>query len=231
MKIQLFITIGTIALIGAACSPQGKQPQDKVSSEAVVREQAVAEPETTAPDFSPEQSGTSTRNRELAADHERFVAPISLSRERITKKPFGIRVTPETSPLEPERFSGYHTGVDYETFEDEQNTDVPIYAICGGELLQKHTASGYGGVLVQACKRNGEDIRVIYGHIALGSVAHTIRDFIAAGEQIGLLGEAGQDTDEERKHLHLGVHGGTRVDFAGYVAKEEKLSAWMDLGL
>ena len=33
---------------------------------------------------------------------------------RITKKPFGIFITTQNSPVQPERFSGYHTGVDVE---------------------------------------------------------------------------------------------------------------------
>ena len=38
--------------------------------------------------------------------------PIGQTEERITKKPFGIKISPENSPISPERFSGYHTGID-----------------------------------------------------------------------------------------------------------------------
>jgi type IV secretory pathway VirB10-like protein len=90
-----------------------------------------------------------------------FVPPIDNWQSRVTKKPFGIYITPQNSPVQPEKFKGYHTGVDFETFSDEQNIDVPIYAVCDGKLLTKRTASGYGGIAVQACKLDNQDITVI----------------------------------------------------------------------
>ncbi|NTU99252.1 hypothetical protein HGA64_04600 [Candidatus Falkowbacteria bacterium] len=44
-----------------------------------------------------------------------FVPPISDALSRVTKKPFGIKVSPKNSSVSPERFTGYHTGVDFET--------------------------------------------------------------------------------------------------------------------
>ncbi|MBI1961528.1 MAG: M23 family metallopeptidase, partial [Parcubacteria group bacterium] len=157
-----------------------------------------------------------------------FVSAIDDAGSRITKKPFGIYITAENSPVQPERFSGYHTGTDYETFASEQGIAVPVFAICGGELASKRTASGYGGVLVQACEYEGQSIRVVYGHVALASVAHGAADYIAPGEQIALLGEEGKDTDNERKHLHVGIKKGADPDIRGYVASEAGLEAWMD---
>jgi len=61
--------------------------------------------------------------------------PIAGALTRVTKKPFGIYVSPGHSPVSPERFSGYHTGVDFETTAAEQNIDIPIYALCDGNLL------------------------------------------------------------------------------------------------
>lgn len=47
----------------------------------------------------------------------KIVLPIAEFEKRITKKPFGIYITPQNSPVQPERFTGYHTGVDVE-YED-----------------------------------------------------------------------------------------------------------------
>jgi len=161
-------------------------------------------------------------------DAQSFMVPISNSRSRITKKPFGLYVISENSPVAPERFSGYHTGTDYETFSSEAGAEVPVYAICGGKLAQKKSVSGYGGVLVQECERAGQELRVVYGHISLSSAAHSVGDYVAPGGQMALLGEAGEDTDNERKHLHLGIKKGAQIDLRGYVQSEDELAEWLD---
>jgi len=149
---------------------------------------------------------------------------------RVTKKPFGIYITPQNSPVQPERFTGYHTGVDFETFSDEQNIDVPIYAICSGPLLTKRTATGYGGIAVQACKLNDEDITVIYGHLRLASISSGIGQELKAGDKLAVLGAGfSQETDGERKHLHLGIHKGTAINILGYVQNPAELQNWIDI--
>src|SRR3989338_10346295 len=52
-----------------------------------------------------------------------FGPPLDNSSERVTKKPFGKYITPADSPVQPERFSGYHTGADFEVFSNEINTN------------------------------------------------------------------------------------------------------------
>lgn len=159
-----------------------------------------------------------------------LVAPLDRAKERVSKKPFGIYISPKTSPVQPEKFSGYHTGVDFETFPEEQNTDVPIKAICAGKLLVKRTATGYGGVAVQSCQLNGGAVTIIYGHMRLSSISHNVGDVIAAGEQLGLLGTGfSAETSGERKHLHLGVHKGAGVNIAGYVQNQAALSGWLNV--
>ena len=153
----------------------------------------------------------------------------SYSRERVTKKPFGIYITPEISPVQPERFSGYHTGVDYEIFSDEQDVDVPVYAICGGEIVAKRAVRGYGGVVIQSCKLDGQELRVLYGHVSLPSIPWSTGDFAAPGAQIAVLGQPPDETGGERKHLHLGVHKGAAVDLRGYVGAREELEQWVDV--
>ena len=156
--------------------------------------------------------------------------PIANALGRVTKKPFGIYVTPDFSPVSPERFTGYHTGVDFETTPAEANIDVPIYAICPGKILIKKLASGYGGVMNQSCTLSGQAVTVTYGHLRLASIVKKVGQTLAAGEQIGVLGKGySTETDGERKHLHLGIHKGAAAVITGYVASPVQLKSWINV--
>ncbi|MCX6797006.1 MAG: M23 family metallopeptidase [Candidatus Doudnabacteria bacterium] len=158
-----------------------------------------------------------TDNAQNTDNIKTLIFPISNFQERVTKKPFGIYITPENSPIAPERFSGFHTGTDFETTADEQNIDIPIFAICQGPLALKKYASGYGGVAVQQCQINNEVVTVIYGHLKLSSIMQKTGATIKAGDQIALLGKGfSAETDGERKHLHLGIHKGAEINLLGY---------------
>lgn len=160
----------------------------------------------------------------------KLTAPIDQALSRVTKKPFGIYVTPDNSPVSPERFSGYHTGVDFEIFEDEKDKDVPIYAVCSGPLVYKNIVNGYGGVAIQYCELNNEEIAVLYGHLKLSSIEKSLNESIKAGSQIGILGKGeSAETDGERKHLHLGIHKNGEINLRGYVQNEEDLKDWIDI--
>ena len=157
------------------------------------------------------------------------VVPISNADGRITKKPFGIYVSTEHSPISPEKFTGYHTGVDFETFPNEQDVDVPIYAVCEGKLIYKNWVSGYGGVVVQSCTLDGQSVMVLYGHLGVSSLAPIINSKLAVGQKLGILGKGySTETDGERKHLHLAVHKGTAINFRGYVQSKNELNSWID---
>lgn len=190
-------------------------------------------------------SNNQSNNANIANDNTNqssasgFAAPLDRASERITKKPFGIFITPQTSPVQPERFSGYHTGTDFEIFPEELNADVPVNAVCDGKLLVARTASGYGGVAVQSCDLNsqpaspeqqrGEPITIVYGHLNISSVKLKVGDQIKAGDILGSLGSnKSAQTDGERKHLHLGIHKGSSVSILGYVQNKAELSGWID---
>ncbi|HEX9504195.1 MAG TPA: M23 family metallopeptidase [Patescibacteria group bacterium] len=158
----------------------------------------------------------------------KLASPVDKPDQRMTKKPFGIYITKANSPVQPEKFSGYHTGTDFETFAEEANIEVPLYAICDGKILQKRTATGYGGVMVQACMIDNQAVTVIYGHVSLKSIAKNARDNLSKGEKIGVLGQPPGETDGERKHLHLGVHKGSGINILGYVQSPSLLSNWLD---
>lgn len=165
-------------------------------------------------------------------DPEDLSQPMIDALNRITKKPFGIHIVPDTSPVQPERFSGYHTGTDYEVFEDEKDArvQVPVYAICSGELQQKEWIKGYGGVVAQSCLIQNQPVSVVYGHIKLRSVSANVGDYIPSGTQIAALGDGfSEETDSERKHLHLGIHKGSNVVLSGYVQNKNQLDNWIDI--
>ncbi|KKR20854.1 MAG: hypothetical protein UT50_C0015G0007 [Candidatus Moranbacteria bacterium GW2011_GWA2_39_41] len=156
-------------------------------------------------------------------------APLKKSKERVTKKPFGIFITTQNSPVQPERFRGFHTGADFEIFPEELNADVPVQAICAGKIVVKKSASGYGGVLVQNCTIDSQTVTVIYGHLKLASVAKNLGNDLAVGEAIGILGaNESAETSGERKHLHLGMHKGSAINILGYAQNKSELSGWLD---
>lgn len=159
-----------------------------------------------------------------------FSTPTSRASERITKKPFGIKVSPQNSPVQPEKFTGYHAGVDFEVFPEEETTDVPISAVCTGKLATKRTATGYGGLVTQQCTLSGEAVTIIYGHIRLSSVTAKVGDELKAGQQFAVLGSGfSTETSGERKHLHLGIVKGHGSDIRGYVQQPELLGAFLDV--
>ncbi len=155
--------------------------------------------------------------------------PLNNALSRVSKKPFGIYITPKNSPVSPEKFTGWHTGADFEIFPGEENKDISVFAICKGKLLVKEFGRGYGGMLVQACDINNQPATVVYGHLKLSSVTFKVGDYIVTGSNIGILGKGyTNETDYERKHLHLGIHKGSAIDTRGYIAAEAELQNWMD---
>jgi len=147
----------------------------------------------------------------------------------ITLKPFGIYIHPSSSPVQPERFSGYHTGADIEVPEELKDIDVPVYAIADGTVELARFASGYGGVIAIQHETESQSYIAVYGHIDLESVDIPVGDTVSAGQQIAVLGEGfTAETDGERKHLHFAIKLGSTVDLAGYVSDESNLSEWMD---
>jgi hypothetical protein len=158
-----------------------------------------------------------------------FSAPLLRTNERTILKPFGINISPSNSPVRPEKFSGFHTGIDYEILDHEVATDVPVFAVCDGLISERKYVSGYGGVLVQECVIDDEAVTVLYGHLRLASIEKRPQDNLTAGEKIGVLGTGYSDeTDGERKHLHLSMHRGSAVEMRGYVQSEEVLQRWID---
>lgn len=182
-------------------------------------------PDVTAPQDESDPSMEET----VSEDSADVSVPLDRADKRVTKKPFGIFITPKDSPIQPEKFRGYHTGTDFEILPEESKADVSVRAVCLGTIAVKRFATGYGGAVVQRCELGGKPVTVVYGHLALASVAAAIGESVERGDVIGVLGASGSaDTDGERKHLHLGIHQGTVIDIRGYVAGKQALAAWLD---
>lgn len=181
--------------------------------------------------FSGHKQGSLSTNSpgQTVASVPMVVPPVSDFQTRVTKKPFGIYVTPKNSPVSPEKFTGYHMGADFETSPSEQNIDVLVNVICTGKLLMKKWASGYGGVTVQSCTINNQAVTVIYGHLNIDTVTPSVGQLLNFGDHLAMLGKGySQQTDGERKHLHLGIHKGTAINILGYTQNKADLSNWID---
>lgn len=155
-----------------------------------------------------------------------YAEPVAGYVSRVTKKPFGIYITPATSPIQPERFTGYHTGADAE-YQDVA-ADVPVNALADGKIVLSETASGYGGVFMVSFDLNGVQHTALYGHIRPSSLPKIGR-IVSKGEQIALLGTGySTETDGERRHLHFAVLSDNSLNIKGYVSTKAQLSSWID---
>jgi murein DD-endopeptidase MepM/ murein hydrolase activator NlpD len=214
-KHPLIVTVGVI-IIGIALAVFHKQSVTPAPVPSPTPT-ASASPSPTTPAPSATPSPT-------ASPVALYSRPIADFTTRITKKKFGTYVTPANSPVQPERFTGYHTGVDVE-YADVTD-DVPVYAIADGVVQQAGWVSGYGGLLVIKISSTGNYI--LYGHLRSSSLP-AAGTRVKKADQVGLLGTAfGQETDGERRHLHFAVYIGNPVDIKGYVQNQADLSSWKD---
>ncbi|HAG27574.1 TPA: hypothetical protein DCG61_02235 [Patescibacteria group bacterium] len=159
--------------------------------------------------------------------------PLEKSDERQKLLKFGMYVTPDpaTNPISPpERFTGYHTGLDIEILPEEKESSVPVKTICEGKILFTGTIEGYGGVVIQECNINNQLSSVLYGHLKPSSIAVSQNnETIKPSSAIAELGDdRTEETGNTRKHLHLGIHKGNHIEFLGYVTDEKDLQDFID---
>ena len=152
-----------------------------------------------------------------------------LSASRVTKKPLGIEVSPKYSPVSPERFTGFHTGTDFELTGQENPLAFEATAICNGAILSAGRVSGYGGAVTERCTIDGTEVSVVYGHLAVTALRVKTGQAVVAGQALGRLGKGNSaETDYERAHLHLGIHKGAKSELRGYVPTKNILGEWLD---
>ena len=158
-----------------------------------------------------------------------FIQPTYEFKNRITKKPYGIFITPQTSPVQPDKFTGFHNAVDIEY--GDVSTDVPVRAIANGTIILSKYASGYGGVIVIKHEINNQSLVALYGHLDPEQMLPEGTD-VELGQKIGILGDGHtHETDGARKHLHFSImpyNSQDKLDIRGYVNTEEDLSKWID---
>ncbi len=171
-------------------------------------------------------TSTLPNSQELSSNNK-LSFPINEFKERINKKPFGIFVTPNNSPVQPERFTGYHTASDIE-YQDVIE-EVPIYAVGDGKIVLSRTASGYGGVFVLNFNLpDGSNHTAIYGHIRPNTLPAVGLE-VKKDQQLGVLGTGyTAETDGERHHLHFGIRADNIINILGYVQNQTELSGWID---
>lgn len=203
----LLILAAIIILAAIAFGVRMKLPEQKIQPVTEKKVIQVAAPATTTPAAQP------------------FTPPINQFKQRVTKKFFGTFVTPGNSPVSPERFTGFHTGVDVEYADVTDN--VPVFAIADGMVVTSEYALGYGGVIVIKHEASGRTLFAIYGHLRPESLVKTGRA-VTRGEKIGVLGTGySRETDGERRHLHFGVANSNTI--LGYVSsKAALLATWID---
>ncbi|HLC76453.1 MAG TPA: M23 family metallopeptidase [Candidatus Peribacterales bacterium] len=167
----------------------------------------------------------------LSACVEEATNPLSNASQRATPLEFGLYVTPDPAynPIHPpENFTGYHTAVDFEVSAEELSEDVPVFAICAGEVIYSSFATGYGGLIVHRCVLDHDDVTVLYGHVALDNLPQ-VGSILTAGEQIAHLAPAhSRESGMTRKHLHFGIHRGKEQDVRGYVDSIDELNQFID---
>lgn len=142
------------------------------------------------------------------------VEPVHLLDGRLTYKGFGEYFE--------DRFTGYHVAIDLEA-----PADMPVYAIEEGEVTYSGWVSGYGGVMVVKTIMSGRTRSYIYGHLDPSSM-RAVGEMVEEGEQLGVLGEKGEETDGEREHLHFAMYEGGEVRLNGYEASSSSVNDWLN---
>ena len=126
------------------------------------------------------------------------------------------------------RFYGYHAGIDLESFPQELDQKVPLYAIGDGTISYIGSLPGYGGVILE--QLDLENATALYGHVKIQNLNYKVADKVKAGKILTYLGDAfSTETSKERKHLHFAINIGTDLYFHGHEQTLEILSAkWLD---
>lgn len=206
---------------------QVEQQKEAVQNQSTEDRQTEEQPSTAKPDTANVPDQPHVESKPAKEVEPLLIKPIDQFDARITKKSFGTYSTPQNSPVSPERFTGFHTGVDVE-YGDKPGEDIPVRAIADGEVVLSRTADGYGGVMVIRHTVEGKPLLALYGHLDPATMKK-LGTAIEQGDQLGILGDGNtSETDGERKHLHFSVQKGTTVTIRGYVSSEDQLSGWQD---
>lgn len=234
--ISIVLLVGILALVAYIFWPKGiNEPQNTGNSaslnEAVTNTVSsnMAASRTAASNTAPSNQATPSNTATPPSAVPKLTTlaePIAEFKSRITKKPFGKYFSPGNSPVQPERFSGYHTAVDVEY--TDTTADIPVFALTDGRVVLSRVASGYGGVFMVQFRFKDKPYTAVYGHIRPSTMPKVATE-IQRGQKIGVLGTGySSETDGERKHLHFGILLGSTTNLKGYAQSTSELSAWID---
>ena len=84
---------------------------------------------------------------------------------------------------------------------------TPIYSIAAGVVTKASGAGAYGNHVVVEHVIDGQMVTSLYAHMAPGTMAVTVGQQVAVGQQLGAVGETG---NAQGAHLHFEIRpGGT----------------------
>jgi murein DD-endopeptidase MepM/ murein hydrolase activator NlpD len=112
-----------------------------------------------------------------------------------------------------------HQGVDF-----NPGYGTPIAAIADGVVVAIGNPSGQLGVhAIVEHEVDGQLVRSVYAHMAMGSLAVGVGDEVLRGEILGLVGSTGQSTGP---HLHFGIlYGDQAIEPLSWM-REHVTEAW-----
>lgn len=222
--LAILMLLATIIIFLFALFEPGKTNNEELAIKNIQEENI-----TTSIEVSNDTSRGNDQETTSSENKGSSLSPLRNSSRRITKKPFGIFITPSSSPVQPERFRGFHTGTDFEVFPEEFESTVEVRSICEGEIIEKRIVGGYGGVIVQSCSFDGEPATVLYGHLDLRNAEVEVGEAVSFPQKLAILGaDKSPQTDGERKHLHLSIHRGNSTNLRGYVSSRNELEEWIN---
>lgn len=98
---------------------------------------------------------------------------------------------------------GDHKGIDMAAVDG-----TPIFSVSDGRVVAAGPASGFGNwIVVDSIDTNGRGYSAVYGHMWDGGVMVRVGETVRAGQQIGLVGSAGESSGA---HLHFEIVPGGR---------------------
>lgn len=101
--------------------------------------------------------------------------------------------------------SAFHEGLDLNPGEG-----YPVQVIADGVVVESEFSGALGAHVIVEHVVDGQVLRTIYGHMLGDSLAVSVGQTVARGQQLGLVGSTGQSTGA---HLHFGIQiGDTLID-------------------
>nr|WP_216914608.1 peptidoglycan DD-metalloendopeptidase family protein [Nocardia noduli] len=98
---------------------------------------------------------------------------------------------------------GDHKGIDMAAVDG-----TPIFSVSDGRVVAAGPASGFGNwIVVDSIDTNGRGYSAVYGHMWDAGVMVRVGETVRAGQQIGLVGSAGESSGA---HLHFEIVPGGR---------------------